>query len=270
MLEFLVNFREANKRPYLLFAWGFLLTTVAVLASGQIAYTVPVGGSVLNLNGMMAVLFTIIPAVYFITMLIKKEEIMEERAVTKHSLHFWRRHEKDVVILLHLFFGVTFAFAMWTMLLPGDYFQVQVTKINQIRGIDGLVTGGVAGSKEALFSTILVNNMQVLGFAFLFSLVFGAGAVFIIVWNASVLGVYIGQISRQLWQIPLVSLNFLPHGIPEVAGYVTAALAGGLISTAVLRHTRRDVLTVVVVDALKVLAVGVMLIVLGSGIEAYL
>src|SRR3989338_3429088 len=116
MLEFLINFREVNERPYLTFAWAFILTSVAVVASSQIAYTIPVGGSILNLSGLMSILFIIIPAAYFLTVLIKKEEILEERAVAKHSRHFWRRHEKDMVIMLYFFFGVVFAFAVWTML----------------------------------------------------------------------------------------------------------------------------------------------------------
>ena len=169
--------------------------------------------------------------------------------------------------MLYFFFGVVFAFAVWTMLLPSDYFQVQATKINQIRGIGQVA--GLAVDKGVLFQSIFFNNLQVMLFAFVLSLVFGAGAVFILVWNASILGVYIGQISKQLWHIPLVSLNFLPHGIPEVAAYVAAALAGGLISTAVLRRTKWEILRVVLVDALKILVLAIVLVTAGAGIEAY-
>ena len=264
MLESLIKFEEINERPYLIFFWAFLLTSVAAIISNHIAFTVTASSVTINMTGFFTVLFSLIPAVYFVTLLIKKEERLEERMIRKHYRKgFWERHRKDIVIFLLFFAGVTLAFAVWTILLPQDTFQVQDLKIREIRGLTGSAT------QMDGFYRIAVNNMQVLMFSFFFSFVFGAGALFIIIWNASVLGVFIGQLSKSLVNIPLVSLNFLPHGIPEIAAYLFAGLAGGLLSAAILRKNSTSVLKIVAFDSLKLLIVGIALIFLAAGIEIY-
>ena len=105
--------------------------------------------------------------------------------------------------------------------------------------------------------------------AFVFALIFGAGAVFVIVWNASVLGVFIGSYSKSLWEIPIVGLSFLPHGIPEIGAYLLAGLAGGLISAAVLRKNPRAVTEAIVWDAGKLLALAVILVFIGAVVEVF-
>ncbi|MBI4021110.1 MAG: stage II sporulation protein M [Candidatus Aenigmarchaeota archaeon] len=248
MIEALINLREMEERPYLTFVWAFLITTVAIIITSQFR-------SVQGISfGFFAVLFTIIPSVYFLTVLIRREERREEKGD-----RFWEIHGRDIGILLLFFFGITLAFAVWSFILPDGSFSTQVDKIQEIRG---------AVTQPGAFEAILANNIQVMVVSFILSLVFGAGAVFIIVWNASVLGVYIGQISQALEHIPLVSLGFLPHGIPEIGGYLAAALAGGILSASILRR-REDIMGRILLDSLKLLGLGVLLIVVGAWIEVY-
>ncbi|MBI4181491.1 MAG: stage II sporulation protein M [Candidatus Aenigmarchaeota archaeon] len=250
MIESFVDLQELEDKPWLAFLWAFLLCSVAIVITSQLQ-------AVQASFGFFAVVFTIIPSVLFLTLLITREEEKDEEGAG-----FWATHGQDVVLLLCYFFGLTLAFAAWTSFLPPEAFGPQVDTINQIRG-----TG--AFTQLEGFQTILLNNLQVMVVAFVLSLVFGAGAIFIIVWNASVLGVYIGQISRSLYQIPLVSLSVLPHGIPEIGGYVLAGLAGGILSAAIMRkqHAR---LPAVFQDSLKLLALGVALIALGAAVEVAL
>jgi uncharacterized membrane protein SpoIIM required for sporulation len=112
--------------------------------------------------------------------------------------------------------------------------------------------------------------MQVMFFSFLFSLVFGAGAIFIIVWNASILGVYIGQLAEALWHIPIVGLSFLPHGIPEIGAYLCAGLAGGIVSAMLLRKNTKHVKEVVLFDCAKLLMLGTFLVFIAAAIEVYI
>jgi uncharacterized membrane protein SpoIIM required for sporulation len=268
MLESLVNFKEINERPYMMAVWAFIICSIAVLISSQVPLSVPGTNS-----GFIVVLFVIIPSVYFITHFIKMEEEMEEEAIRKHlSGTFWTRHEKDIMILLFFFFGLTIAFAIWSFFLPQSFFSAQITKINEIQGmasgVTGQATGAVGGA--AMFNKILINNLQVMFFSFIFSFIFGAGAIFIIAWNASVLGVYIGQLSKYVWHIPIVSLSFLPHGIPEIAGYLFAGLAGGLMSAAIIRKNTGEVIRIVTMDVVKILIIGIALVALGAGIEAFI
>ncbi len=265
MFESIIRFEEANEKPWLMFIWAFIVCSIAVLIAAQINYQVSFGGISFNLSGLFAVLFAIIPSVYFVTLLIKKEEILSEKFAAKRiEAAFWDRHGKDIMILLFFFFGMVFAFALWTYIMPGDFFQVQSSKIGQIQGtVSGQLTEGNIG----IFNRVLVNNLQVTVFSFMFSLFFGAGAVFILVWNASILGVFVGQLSRHWAEIPATAMGFLPHGIPEIAGYVCAGLAGGLISAAILRGHDRKVFKKVVRESLEVLLLGILFIFLGAGIE---
>ena len=267
MFESILSFEEVEKKPWLMFVWALVLGSIAVLISAQIAYRVSIAGQWFNLSGIFAVMFVIIPSAYYMTLFIKREERLEEMAITKyHKARFWDKHGSYIMIMLFFFAGLTIAFSVWAYALPGDFFQVQSSKINAIHGVSGAFTQGDFAS----FSRILTNNLQVTVFAFLFSLFFGAGAVFIIAWNASILGVYISQLSRHVLEIPWWGLFFLPHGIPEIGGYLCAGLAGGILSAAILRKNSNKVLRIIVMDSVKIIALGVVLIFLGAAIEVYL
>lgn len=268
MLESLINFKEISEKPYMMGVWAFIVCCISVLISSQVPLSVPGTNS-----GFMVVLFVIIPSAYFLTVFIKKEERIEEDEIEHHrEKSLWGRHEKDILVLLFYFFGLAMAFAVWSFFLPQSFFGAQITKVNEIQGMSAGMTGQITGDAAgaAMFNRILVNNLQVMFFSFIFSFIFGAGAVFIIVWNASVLGVYIGQLSKYAWHIPIVSLSFLPHGIPEIAGYLCAGLAGGILSSAIIRKNHPEVIKMIAVDVTKILLVGIGLIVLGAGIEAFL
>jgi len=68
----------------------------------------------------------------------------------------------------------------------------------------------------------------------------------------------------------MVSLRFLPHGIPEIAAYLISGLAGGLISAAVLRGHHTRVIERVGLDSLKLMAVAIALVALAAFVEVYL
>ena len=267
MFESLLTFREVQEKPWKVFIWAIVLASIAILISAQISYRVSIAGQWFNLSGLFAVMFVIIPSAYFMTLIIKKEERMEEDAICKfHQCSFWEKHGMYILTMLLYFAGLTLAFSVWAYILPGDFFQVQTSKINQIQGVSGALTQGDFGS----FIRILSNNMQVLAFSFLFSLFFGAGAVFIVAWNASILGVYIRQLSRHVLEIPWWSMFFLPHGIFEIGGYLCAGLAGGIISAAVLRKNSSKVLRIIIMDSAKIIMLGAAMILIGAAIEVYL
>jgi uncharacterized membrane protein SpoIIM required for sporulation len=269
MLESILKFAEVDKSPYLTFVWGLLITSIGILLSTQLSYQIPVRGEIVNLTGLFAVMFTIIPAVYLITTVIKKEEQIEQHAMERHmKQNFFRRHAKDGMFFLFFFFGVTIAFAIWSFILPQEAFMVQLIKITDIRGgATGMAL--VKGSFDS-FLGVFANNTQVLLFSYVFSLLFGAGAVFILVWNASVLGIFIGNISKSLFEIPIQIIPYLPHGILEIGGYIAAALAGGLLSAAILRSHRKEILVKIFLDTMIILGIGFFLVFLGAVVEVYL
>lgn len=269
MIESLLDFKRLDSNPYLIAVWGFFVCTIGILISTQLVYEITIAQTTINLSGIFAVLFTLIPSVYLITILINREEEIEEVELERHhGKTLWERHGRDISLLMLFFLGTTLAFSVWTTLLPRDTFQIQSMKINEIRGVP--VSGQVTAD-GLMFERILSNNMMVMFFSFIFSLIFGAGAVFILVWNASILGVFIGQLSKNLLEIPLNTLMFMPHGIPEIGGYICASLAGGIISAAILReHHKKKIFAKIMVDSALILVVGAVMVVAAAAIEVYL
>jgi uncharacterized membrane protein SpoIIM required for sporulation len=271
VLESLVSFKEITRKPYLMFPWSFAMGSIAIFISMQVSYKIIISNISFDPTGLFAILFVILPSSYFLTHLLKKEELLEEEFIREHhEKYFWVRHEKDIMVMMFFFLGLSLAFAFWSFILPESIFSVQLAKINQIRGVNEGVTGA-AIDQASLFSRILVNNLQVMAFSFIFSFIFGAGAVFIIAWNASILGVYVGaKLSETVWHIPLVTMSFLPHGIPEIAGFVAAGLAGGLLSAAFIRNRDIKMLKIIVLDSAKIMGIAISLIFLAAAIEVYL
>jgi uncharacterized membrane protein SpoIIM required for sporulation len=269
MLESLIKYEEIERNPWIMTLWALLVSSVGVLFSVQLSYAVRISGTTMNLAGIFSVLFTIIPSVYFLTIYIKRQEMLDEKDIERHySKGFWRRHDKDIMVFLFFFAGLTLSFAIWGYILPPDTFQIQTMKIQEIRSIAGNFLGGYAsGDEYASFVRVFINNLQVTGFSFVFSILFGAGAIFIVVWNASILGVYIGRLSETVAHIPGVGLSFLPHGIPEIAGYLIAGLAGGLISAAIIRGHKKQILIGIFLDSMKLMGLAVLFVFLGALIE---
>jgi len=113
-------------------------------------------------------------------------------------------------------------------------------------------TGVVYPYKEFLRSVIMGVNLKLLLFIFLTSFIFGAGSLFIISWNASIIGVYIGEITLKYYSMvdnaPFAKFfsyvigffysvgRIFFHGILEFGGFFIAAIAGGLISIAIFKN----------------------------------
>lgn len=267
MIESFVSIEQINKRPYIMFVWAFILSSIAFFLSTRVSFKFTIAAQTVNLSGIFSVIFIIIPAAFFLTTLINREEETEERYIEKkYRKGIWQRHEEDVFIFLAFFFGVTFAFSFWSFFLPHDFFQVQKIEIGRIIGVNGAVTGYATGSLS--FIDILFNNLGVVALSFIFSILFGAGVAFILVWNAGLLGVRIAELSAGLNDIPARSLPFLPHGILEITSFVLAGLSGGLLSAAIIReHHKRDIFKKVLFDAGLLLVLAIVFVTLGAFVE---
>lgn len=151
-----------------------------------------------------------------------------------------------------MFLGFALSVTFWFVILPKDMlanlFYLQLNTIKEINL--GLSGSAVFGS---YFTKIISNNFKVLAFSVLFSFIYGAGAVFVIAWNASVIGVAMGDSIRRAISglatatgitaftgyssaISISLLRYLIHGVPEILAYFVGALAGSLISVSIIRR----------------------------------
>jgi uncharacterized membrane protein SpoIIM required for sporulation len=166
----------------------------------------------------------------------KDLELKEEKFLIKE-------HGKALSFFMFLFFGFVVSFALWHIFLPSELteilFQAQVKEIKNVENID--ITGN-AVSLASVFGSIFFNNLLVMIFALLFAFFYGVGAIFILTWNASILGAAVGNFvnssisSSYFASIPMGLLRYSIHGLPEMLAYFMAGLAGGIISVAIMRH----------------------------------
>ena len=118
---------------------------------------------------------------------------------------------------------------------------------------------------------------------FMLSIVFGAGAIFILVWNASIIAVFLGIFIRSfieqgfpitvayLFGVPIGLSSIALHGIPEILAYFFAGLAGGILSVGIIREKiMSKEFTEVFKDALVFLLFAEVLILIAALVEAAL
>ncbi len=70
-----------------------------------------------------------------------------------------------------------------------------------------------------------------------FCLLYGIGSIYLLLWNASVIGVVLGS---KILESGIVGgiigfMGLVPHGSLELAGYFVGSLSGGIISVALMR-----------------------------------
>ncbi len=244
MLEMLMNPRKAERSPWEMFFVGAFYASVSILLVNWIFSKDPV---LSESSGILMVTFTVMFSIPFIYYIIKLEE--KKAGEEEGSFRILREHRKALWAFLWLFMGFVVGYAFWYMLLPTtNVFTAQILTYCNINkpsdvkdcysqyGIKESQVTGFATNSERLF-LIFTNNLYVLIFTLIFSLLFGAGVIFILAWNASVIAAAMGIFAKSsLNSIPFALFRYMIHGIPEIASYFVAALAGGIISVAVIAH----------------------------------
>jgi uncharacterized membrane protein SpoIIM required for sporulation len=232
-------------------------------------------------SGILVVTFTVMFSLPFIFYTIKYEEAKIE---DEQGFKLLKDHKRAIFAFLWLFLGFIIAFAFWHMFLSHDIFNFQIKtycQINRPSNFDSCVkqfignstmTGNAVMKDSQRFFLIFTNNIYVLIFTLVFSLLFGAGAIFVLAWNASVIAVAIGIFTKsQISAMPIGLLRYMIHGIPEIAAYFVVALAGGIISVAVIKHEYgNEKFWEVMQDALNLVVVAVIVLIIAAAMEVYL
>jgi len=281
MLEMLVNPKKAEKRPWEMFFIGAFYATVSLLLVKWIFSGDPV---LSKYTGILVVTFCVMFSIPFMYYAIKNEE--EKDLQIKGFKLLLKEHTKALTYFMFLFFGFIVAFSFWYIVFAdgNQSFRAQIETyciINKPAYFDECVSeyGIKHISKTTAFLTakdkivnIFANNIYVLIFTLVFSLLFGAGAIFILAWNASVISAAIGIFSESnLANLPLGLMRYMIHGIPEIGSYFAGALAGGIISIAVIRHDiHSEKFWVILQDSLNLVILAVVLLFIAALIEVFI
>ncbi|MFH1503082.1 MAG: stage II sporulation protein M [Candidatus Diapherotrites archaeon] len=246
MLESLIDPRKSEKGPWKMFFVGLIYASLSLLLVHWFFKNDP---ALSKASGIMVVLFCIMFSLPFMYFIIKREEQEDEEIEGAFSV--WKAHKDAIFALMWLFFGFIVAFSFWHIVLQDANllnFQIQsYCQINSPGNVENCVleysSGNPTGAmtKEMRLLSIIENNAYVMIFTLIFSLIFGAGAIFILVWNASVISAAIGIFTRyNISEIPLGIARYMIHGFPEIAAYFITALAGGIFGVGAIRHGFKD------------------------------
>jgi uncharacterized membrane protein SpoIIM required for sporulation len=277
VLESLLNPLKAEKKPWEMFFLGFAYSSIAIMLSMWIFR---------DQASLIMVFLTVMACVPIVYNTMKLEEskdmeITKERALLKE-------HNKAIVFSMFLFFGITLSFVAWYVFLPSENLSFVFGKQTAtIQSINDQVSGN-AYKQFSTFSKILLNNIKVLAFAILFAFIYGAGAIFILTWNASVIGTAIGNFIRSnLSQyasllgfekfasyfnvVSIGLLIYILHGIPEILAYFYGGLAGGIISVAIVKkHYKDERFSHILFDISELLVISIAFLLVAAFIEVYI
>jgi uncharacterized membrane protein SpoIIM required for sporulation len=276
VLEAIINPFKAAQKPWKLLIHGFIYGTLAVFLSLWIFA---------DYASLVMVFLATMVAVPLFYHAIQAEE--EKDVLLDNEKAMLKEHSKTLAFFMFMFIGMVVAFTLWYIVLPSGVSSSLFTVQSQtIAGLNQHVTGQVA--RSGLFSKIFLNNIKVMVFSVLFSFIYGMGALFILTWNASVIGVAAGNFIRTnlatyassaglehvaayLYVVSLSFVRYFIHGIPEILAYFVAALAGGIISVAITKHdfgTKN--FEKIVLDASNLLLIGIGLLFISAIIEVYI
>ena len=235
VVESILNPQKVGKRsPIEMIILGFIVASLAILIS---LWVFP------SYASFAMVTFTVMAMLPFMVKIIKFEKEKQDKSKKRLGII---AHKSVIISLMFLFLGFLLAYTIWFLLLPpniaNNLFSIQ---INTITEMNSQVSGSLITNTP--FGKILLNNLRVLALSIVFSFIFASGAIFILTWNASVLGVGVanaiqfgvaggGNGSVYFSAISFATLRYLLHGIPEIASYFIGGLAGGIISFAILDY----------------------------------
>lgn len=273
VLEAFISPNKARKEP-----WELLFLSAAFVAFGVLVQTLipEIRGSV--------VIFAMIPAIPLILHLLNDEEKKEEGEVNK-DFEFWytlfpedkKRHysflgyHKSLIEIFAFFFiGATLSCAIIYALSPaGSSSQVFSDQLAEVNSINSSLNGHAVLENSTAY-LLFTHNLQVLGLMFIFSLFYGMGSIYMLLWNASIIGVVVGAKIKAGGIIAgtLSLLSLFPHGFFEIGAYLIASIAGGMLSAMLARGSwRKPEGWFILKDVMLMAAFSVAILLIGAIIE---
>ncbi len=289
VLEALISTKRAERQPWKLFFLGIMYASIGTFLGLWIFK---------NQASLVLVFLTVfasIPLVYSMTKYEEKRDLQNKKEIV-----MLKGHTRALIAFMYLFFGFVIAFSIWYLLLPDRLLQITFnSQIETIRNINAGVIGTIlepptsmidasVARHQTIFMQIFSNNIKVLLFSMFFSFFYGAGAIFILTWNASVIAVAIGNLIRNhlatvadttgllkigsyLGIFSLGLLRYSIHGFFEILSYFAAGLAGGIISVAVIKHDfGSPIFKKVLADSVDLIVLSIILVFLAALIEVYI
>ncbi len=265
MIELLISPKAAKREPW----------QVMLLAALFVSLAIVVNLALPSLQGGV-VTFAMVPAIPLIWTLLVREEREEEKRLSLLKKNPLEYHLPLIEVFAYFFVGAAIAYAGWYAALAGSapatadsLFDSQLKEISAI----GMVAASSGSFIRADFAANLFShNLTVLVFMFLFTLIYGIGSVYLLLWNASIIGVFVG---RKLATVGLAgflqsAVALLPHGSLEIGAYFLASIAGGILSAALMhQHHKREEFKYILKDVAVLSLISVVALGLAALLESF-
>ena len=170
-----------------------------------------------------------------------------------------------------MFLGILLTFAFFTIILPESFrdyaFESQLAPIKNMYGM---------AADSTIMLNYIQNNFIIMLVCFVLSLIYGAGAVLMITWNASTWGAIFGfyavnGVGNPFIYFLIIFLAVFMHTIIEAGAYFSAAVGGGVISKATLKEKfLSSKFNIIVKDGVILLIIAAFLVLFGAFIETYI
>ncbi|MFH1056779.1 MAG: stage II sporulation protein M [Candidatus Micrarchaeota archaeon] len=288
VLEYILSPKEAKRKPWELIAVSFLFVSFGVLTQLLIP----------SLEGSV-IIFAMVPLIPLFFVVLAGEESAEARfSKLKTEVDSWKKvlkalkqdekpalfpfalaHRFKRVVNVHkdlielfgfLFIGAVIAYAFWFSVLPQEVsYNLFYPQLQELKTIRSTITANVFS--DNLFQYLLSHNLQVLLLMLLFSVIYGIGALYLLLWNASIIGVVLGErmIQQGLAGTVVGLLGLIPHGIFEISSYFIGAIAGGILSIAIMKSAyKKPFFKYLVEDVVLLAGMAFLLLLVGAFIEA--
>ena len=276
VVESFLNPFRAEKNPWQMFFLGFLYTSIGILISLWIFR------SEASLVMVFMITMAALPLFYNTMKLEESKDMLMDK-----ETEILREHNKAIAFFMYMFIGITVACAVWYVTLPTSTInQLFDKQTGTIQTINNQVSGNVIYNLD-VFTKIFFNNFKVLAFSILFAFIYGAGTIFILTWNATVIGAAIGNFIRAnissytnslglleagnyFHVVSLGLLKYSVHGIPEIAAYFYGGLAGGILSVSLIRkHFKTQKFATIMKDFSELVLIGIGFLVAAAFLEVY-
>lgn len=259
--DILLNPKKAERHPIEMIFVGFFYASLSLLTS---IWIFP------EYAPITTIFLSTISSLYLIQGAIIIQEDKETEKNSEKTLI--KEHSKTLKIILSLFLGFLIAFIFWHISLSDSasdtIFKIQKKEVENLR----LITGNSIGNEKS-FLIILNNNLKVFFLSFAFAIFYGAGVIFILAWNASMMGFVIGDLTKNILgfsSFPIILTKYLLHGIPEMISYFTAALAGGIVFITIIRGDfSKNRIKKTSIDTISMIGIALFILVIAALIETF-
>jgi len=268
VLESLIGPIKAEKNKKWLFVYGLVYAVIGVVMALWVFR---------SQASMVMVFLTVIAAFPLFYKTLRYEEKKDLRKNIKESVLI-KEHGEALKYLMFMFMGFVVAYTLLFLALPQDLTQTLFSsQLTTIESINSNITGNTTSLD--IFFKVLANNLRVMFFCIFFAFFYGAGALFILTWNASVIGAAAGgfvqskvsEYGSYLLAVPLSIMRYMTHGIFEILAYFIAGLAGGIISVAVINHkTTSEQFKHIIIDSLDLMLLGFVVLIFAAFVEVYI